>query len=40
MSANSDDVSKQEALSVGIDNFITKPFVYDDFWKAVKPYMI
>ena len=40
MSANSDDVSKQEALSSGMDQFIAKPFVYEDFWKTVKPFIV
>ena len=38
MSANSDEVSKQDALMAGFNNFISKPFVYDDFWNAVKPF--
>ena len=36
MSANSDNVSKQDALAVGMDQFITKPFEYQDFSQALE----
>ena len=39
MSANSEDLIKEDALAAGIDGFITKPFVYDDFWNAVRSYI-
>ena len=31
MSANSDTQSKQEAMDAGMDNFVSKPFNYQDF---------
>ena len=39
MSANSDNESRQEALAVGMDSFITKPFAYEDFSQALQ-YMV
>ena len=39
MSANSDDVSKQEALSSGMDHFIAKPFFYEDFERVLQSYI-
>ena len=30
MSANSDTQSRQDALDVGMDDFVTKPFTYND----------
>ena len=39
MSANSDDRSKQEALASGMDYFISKPFVYEDFDRVIRAYI-
>mmetsp|Transcript_22374 Transcript_22374/g.21603 ORF Transcript_22374/g.21603 Transcript_22374/m.21603 type:complete len:964 (-) Transcript_22374:241-3132(-) len=35
MSANSDIESRKEAISSGMDNFISKPFTYNDFQKSL-----
>jgi CheY-like chemotaxis protein len=37
MSANSDIESRQEALSAGMDDFISKPFTYLEFQRAFCP---
>ena len=39
MSANTEDMILEDAVTAGIDGFITKPFVYNDFWKVVKPFL-
>ena len=39
MSANSDDMSKQEALASGMDKFIGKPFVFEEFWNILRTYL-
>ena len=39
MSANSDDLSKQEAIKSGMDKFIGKPFVFDEFWNILRTYL-
>ena len=36
MSANSDNISRQEALAIGMDQFITKPFIYGEFAQALE----
>ena len=36
MSANSDTQSKQEALDAGMDNFVSKPFNYQDFETIIR----
>ena len=40
MSANSDSVSRQEALAIGMDTFISKPFVYEDFSQALQSIVV
>ena len=39
MSANSDDVSKRDALTSGMNSFISKPFVYQEFWNILRTYL-
>jgi DNA-binding response OmpR family regulator len=36
MSANSDDQTKQEALTAGVDSFVTKPFTYKALTSLLK----
>ena len=38
MSANGNDSSKQEALSSGMDTFMPKPFIYEDFVNSVSAF--